>query len=148
MFQPNEANARLAEEAELARLIQRLPPGVISSPVPGGIASTPTLSEPERAVINVAAIGDNVIVAGSSGFVLEILELVLWNTAINTLNLVDTADVIPLQGPLTLFPANSGYMLPNQGDPHFVLRDGGSFALNLSAAAQVTGFVRFRVRAS
>lgn len=138
----NSANLQLESEADLARRVQRLPAGTL--PQPGSSAPAPVSKS--RLHINVSAAGDNTIIAGSPGNVIEIYELMLWNVALKTITLEDSADTNPLQGPLTSFPANTGYYLPDQGEPHFELKDGGSFVLDLGAATQVTGFVRYKMR--
>ena len=149
----NEHNATLDQAAVLARRVRRLAPGALPAPSagPGGTLTpapaTPTTPARTRIQINTSTAGDNTIVAGSPGQVIEIWELLLYNVAVQTLNLKDSEDTLPLQGPLTTFPATTGYFLPVQGEPHFELKPGGSFLLNLGAATQVTGFVRYSLRA-
>ncbi len=149
----NGANLTLDGLAELARGVKRLAAGSLAlSPLPdGSTAPAPApVSENRktRRSINVAAAGDNTIISGSPGTIIEIYELMLWNVTSQTLILKDSGDTDPLQGPLTSFPAITGYYLPDQGEPHFELKDGGSFLLNLGAATQVTGYVRYRLRSA
>lgn len=147
-YTPNPCNAALLAQAELARRVQRLSAGDVPDWAPPGIAAVvPTESEKMKVVIDTSVAGDNIIVAGSLGYIIRIFELRLWNVAAQTLTLVDSQDPIPLEGPLASYPALTGYYLPDQGsEPHYECKPGGNFVLNLGAATRVTGFVKFTVK--
>ena len=95
-----------------------------------------------HATINVASAGDNTIVAASPGKRIMVYEIFLWNVQQNTLLLRDGDR--PLTGPLTNFPAQSGLLLNYTGAPHLETSPGQPLILNLSAANQVSGYVRYR----
>ncbi len=138
----NAWNQVLDREAELARQVVRAP----KSSRPWSTTGGPTPigeSDYQNAVINTATAGDNVIIPGTQGAVIEIYQLFLWNVTQQNLQLCDGPDL--LAGPLANFPGQSGVFLPFVGEPHFILGAGNSFVLNLSAAAQVSGWVKYRI---
>lgn len=147
-YTPNSCNARLAVQAELARRVQRMSAGALPEWLPPGAETTiGTETEKMKVTIDTSVAGNNLIIAGSPGYVIRIFELRLWNVAAQTLTLVDSQDPIPLEGALDSYPALTGYYLPDQGsEPHYELQPGGDFLLNLAAATRVTGFVKFSVK--
>lgn len=141
-FQPVSMDARLMLEQEvtLARNAERLTKQLALAN-PGRATIDPT-----HQVIEASAVGNNIIVPGSSGFRIAIYQLSLYNSVGQTIQLLDGTAGAKLQGDLTNFPAGAGYYLPmaDQDNPHFVLGQGNSFILNLGAGA-VGGFVKYRM---
>jgi hypothetical protein len=134
-----------AVDAELARralknkkAIEAL--GLDTTYLPGGAQSiTLGLS---NAVINTNAAGTYTLISGSPGLHLHIYQLFIWSAGAQTIEFFE--DTTTLTGPLTSWPAATGLLLPNVGDPHFELAPGASFKFSISASAQFSGFVKYR----
>jgi len=103
-------------------------------PKPGDLTHQP---------FSVTAAGNNTVIAGNGGTQLEIFELMLWNVTAQTIRLLDGDS--DMTGPLTSFPSTSGYQLTDTGRPHFRLRAGKAFVINLSGGTELSGFVRYRM---
>jgi hypothetical protein len=144
----NDANIRLDQAAELARRVRRVPAGSLAPPGSPGAPPAPSGSGKSRLPIDIATAAVHIIIAGSPGSIIEIWELKLWNKVAQDITITDSNDVDPLDPQMEAFPASAGYYLPSQGEPHFELKDGGSFCITLSAATRVTGFVRYRMRSA
>ena len=110
------------------------------APAAGGAAAGEMLSQ----VIDIAALGDNIVIPGSGSFRIRIYELSVYNVAQKTVTFWD-GTTRKLHGPLPDFPAGSGYYLGDTDRPHFELTAGNSFIINLSVATQLSGFVRYRM---
>jgi hypothetical protein len=93
--------------------------------------------------IDIQAAGDNLIIPPSAGGKIRVVEISVYNTSEQTIIFKDGT-------------ASSFFKLPNfgvggwqrtgeKGDACFVLTAGNGFYINLSAAARVTGFVRYEV---
>jgi hypothetical protein len=93
--------------------------------------------------LSIASIGTHTLVAGASGKRIAVYELMLYNVASQDLELKDGSN--SLTGPLTSFPATSGMLLHNCGEPHFILSPGEDLNLTTSAADQVSGFLLYRM---
>jgi hypothetical protein len=99
--------------------------------------------------INCSSIGDNIIIPATAG-VKAVLEMFVWNVGAQNLLFSQGggANGIPLLA-LPSFPALTGLSLGFNGNfdmSHFDIDNNQSLILNLSAATQVTGFVRYRVK--
>lgn len=106
-------------------------------------ASSPANVSPyQHGVINVSAAGSAVLIAGVTGQVIEVIEILLYTDTSMDLELLDGAT--SLTGPLKSWPAKQGFFFPFTGEPHFRLSVGKSFILTTSAAGQVSGFIRYR----
>jgi hypothetical protein len=147
----NSWNAELEAEVELWRRARGRaaagpagPTVTTSEPEALPVPQDPALKSPAKnQPFNVGAAGDNVLIAGTPGYRIAVHQLTLWNTGQQHIRLLDRD--IDLQGPLTDFPANTGYMLPYQDEPHFVLIDGNPLVANLSAGSALTGFIKYRL---
>lgn len=93
--------------------------------------------------LSIASIGSHTLVSGASGKRVAVYELMLYNVAAQDLELLDGAN--SLTGPLSSFPATSGLLLQNVGEPHFILSPGSNLVLTTSAADQVSGFLLYRM---
>lgn len=139
---PNVYNAYLDAQAAQARtLTQSILRRTSTSTTPGGAWILPP-PEPFHRPFNVAVLGDNLIVAGSEGLKIDIHQIELWNTVLQTIRLLD--GTVDLLGPLVNFPAGAGLNLRWQDEPHFKLSYGQPFQINLTAG-QVTGFLKYRM---
>lgn len=97
-----------------------------------------------RVLISCAAIGDNTLIPAPSRD-LEILEIFIWNgVTAQTLALRDGLTVIWRQ---TATPIGGGFFAGFAGanQPHFLVSAGNPFVLVLAAAAQVDGFINYRL---
>jgi hypothetical protein len=98
-----------------------------------------------------STLGDNIVVPGAQGYRIAIHQLSMWNTAKQTVRLLDGAAGVDLMGALTDFPAGGGDFLPYQDEPHFVLQDGHAFVINIAAdtdgdaTGAVNGFLKYRM---
>jgi len=132
----NEFNRLLRKEEDRGRRALRVP--VTDQQL--------ALDQPlTHVAINTATIGDNTIIPGISGRLIDIYALLIWNVTSMNLELKDDTGYT-FTGPLNAFPAASGVMLPNVGEPWFTSRPGAGILLNLSAATQVSGFMLYRWR--
>jgi hypothetical protein len=101
--------------------------------------------------INAATAGDNIIIPALAG-VKQIFELVLWNSAAQTLTWQQGATASAqaiTQLRLTAFPALTGFTLGFNGSfdqPHWEIDNGQALVLNLSVGTLVDGFIRYRVQ--
>lgn len=97
--------------------------------------------------INCSAAGDNQLIPTLIGKKL-IYEIFIWNVAAQTLKLYQgssASGILLLQ--LTSFPALTGFVLGFNGNfaqPHWEIDPGQPLVLNLGAATQVDGFIRYR----
>ena len=132
-----EAAAREAARLRKKRAAALAGDGTPGAPLIGARA------EATHVRISVATAATHVLVAGVSSRRIAVYELMLWNVADNALELFDGTD--SLTGPLNSFPKQFGIYLPNVGEPHFKLAAGNSLQLTLSAAAQVSGYVLYRM---
>jgi hypothetical protein len=121
----------LEADAQLARLIRAAMAEAQPEPAP----------EPSVASFDVSAVGDNVLLAGAPGYRIALYELTLYNTVQQNLELRDASKALLA---LPNFPAQAGYQLAMQDEPHFVLGYGNSLIVNLGAG-RATGFVRYRM---
>ncbi|GEM_PF-2509438 len=148
---PNAWNDELSRELDLAnRAIRDVGTGTLvtntaapnaSSPMPA-----PTVNLVDTLItvsFDIAAAGDNAVVAGNAAGRISIYEFDLWNVAQQDITLKNGAQ--PLRGTLANFPAQTGYTLAYQGAYHFQLSPGQSFNINLGNGTRVTGFVRYRM---
>lgn len=96
-----------------------------------------------RQTIDVAAIGDTVIVAASATPNVQVCvyELLFYNDAAQELTwLSDAVDIIPTMD----FGGNAGFYAANTGNFHFCTLVGDGLVLNTSAGTQVSGYVLYR----
>lgn len=146
-YNPNEWNRHIEQLAELARRAERTQ-GADGLSTPAGGATLPAIpvqDELRHNVINTAVAGDNNIVPATPDAIIDVYELFIWNVMNQQLELKDGA-AKSLTGPITNFPGQSGIMLPQNDHPHFSTTKGNALVLNLSAAQQVSGYVRYKVR--
>lgn len=128
---PAQPQDELALDAELARRLRR----ALAEAAPE------TLPEPSVKAFDVSSPGDNVILAGAPGYRIAIYELTLYNTTQQNIEIRDGSNpLLSLPG----FPAQAGYQLGMQQQPHWVLGYGSSLIVNI-ASGRVTGFVRYRM---
>ncbi|HZT36617.1 MAG TPA: hypothetical protein VFA28_01875 [Bryobacteraceae bacterium] len=126
-------------------------PAIQQASLPNPIQRDPALDAPAKnQPFNVAAAGDNVLIAGVPGYRIAVHQLSLWNVVAQNVRLLDGLGGTDLQGPLTDFGAGNGYFLPYQAEPHFVLGDGHSLVANLAAGTAgtqgaITGFAKYRL---
>ncbi len=149
----NEWNAICEAEVELARRALRgqvlVTPGQPGAPAQGiGADQSDPMNQPAANIpFNVSAAGDNLILSGTQGYRIAVHQLSLYSTANQTVRLLD-GDT-DLMGPIVKMQAGSGYFLPYQDEPHFVLTDGRSFIINLAPGddpvGAVTGFAKYRM---
>jgi hypothetical protein len=140
-----QAEADLARRAIMGQVLVT-PSGAPVAPGQGmGDPSDPMLQPASNMPFNVAAAGVNLIIPGAQGSRIAIHQLSLFNTAQQTIRLLD-GDT-DLMGPLIDMAAGGGYFLPYQEEPHFVLTDGRSFNIDLAGApvGAVTGFAKYRM---
>jgi hypothetical protein len=93
-----------------------------------------------RAVINSAAGGDIVLVAGVAGQIIRCYKFLIYNTTALSLTFKD--GVTALSGPMAL-PALGQLLLPMDGEPWFQASAGANLVLNASAATLVAGTIWF-----
>ena len=105
--------------------------------------AAPAPAELIHAPINLSTSGTHDLVAAVSGMRIAVYELMLWNVTEQDLELFDGSD--SLMGPLNSFPAQFGILLHYVGEPHFRCQLGNALKLSLSAAAQVSGYVLYRM---
>lgn len=126
-------------------------PAIPQASLPNPMQRDPALDAPAKnQPFNVAAAGDNVLIAGVPGYRIAVHQLSLWNVVAQNVRLLDGAGGTDLQGPLTDFGAGNGYFLPYQAEPHFVLADGHALIANLAAGTAgtqgaITGFCKYRL---
>lgn len=101
--------------------------------------------------INVAALGDTVIIPAGQAGVKQIFEVVLWNVVPQTLIFQQgqTGNNPITQLRLTTFPALTGFSLGFNGSfdmPHWEIDNGQPLILNTDGGGQVDGFIRYRVQ--
>jgi len=97
-----------------------------------------------RAVINFNTLGDHAVIPSVPGKRIEVWQVFLYNVVAQNLEFRDNSDT--LTGPLTNFPATSGFSLPYTGAPHFLLQSGQALILRMSANSQVSGFVNYLLK--
>ncbi len=106
----------------------------------------PYLETLEKADINISAAGDNTIItAPDTGKYVVIDFIVLVTSANVTIQMKDGST--SYGGPLPLY-AGGAFALENAiNNEHGIitLSDNSAFVLNLSTAAQVGGFIRYRI---
>ena len=159
---PNQPRNRWNDEldAELD-LFRRIVGGNVATQTAangGQPAQDPAFSLPaNNQAINATAVGAlptcNIVVSGVAGFRIAIHQLDLYNAANQqTIRLLSGADLaaIDLRGALTDYPAQGGYGLAYQAEPHFVCEDGAPFSVNLTdtqanGGGPVTGFCKYRL---
>ena len=95
---------------------------------------------PQRVSISIAAATTTVVIAGTSGEVIHILGLFLYNG--NTAGNVTLRDSTPtvIDGVLQ-FPANFGFLWTRRDDPWVSLASGTGFEIVTSGAGQLSGHV-------
>lgn len=106
--------------------------------------ATPGNRELIRVLISAATIGDNTLIPAPSRD-LEILEIFIWNgVTAQDLALRDGRNVVWRQ---TATPIAGGFFAGYAGSfqPHFIVSAGNPFVLVLGAAAQVDGFINYRL---
>jgi hypothetical protein len=148
----NVWNAILDAEASAARRAVRnagLYAPIGTSAGPGGttapaVSSADTSTAELEQAFEAALAGDNVILPGFGSMRIKIVELSLYNSTANDIEIWDGA-AKKLHGTLTGFPAGAGFFLPGGSRPHFELTPGNSFVIKLANATQVSGFVRYRM---
>jgi len=92
------------------------------------------------AAINIAAAGDNIIIAAAAGKTIHITSLVLVVAAENDITLKTTTTTI--SGPMPFGGTDEPRgMVDNKGFFSMALPTGDGFIINLGAAQQVTGYV-------
>ncbi len=98
------------------------------------------------ASINIAASGNNTVITGVAGRVIEIFKLVLFAQAANTVILQDGAST-PINGSGFNLPAQGGFVYDGDLNP-LILSSGNDFVINLSASTNVSGWAYYRVSAA
>ncbi len=156
----NSYNAELEAEVDLWRSVvtaavgtppNATAPAIQQASLPNPVQRDPALDAPAKnQPFNVAAAGDNVLIAGVPGYRIAVHQLSLWNVVAQNVRLLDGLGGTDLQGPLTDFGAGNGYFLPYQAEPHFVLLDGHPLVANLAAGTAgtqgaITGFCKYRL---
>lgn len=152
----NQWNEILDAETDLARRAQRGQVVVTDANGQQTVVGTSSTDNPmQRPSKNVpfscAVAGDNIVVPGAQGYRIGIHQLSMWSTAKQTIRLLDGAAGVDLIGAFTDFPAGGGDFLPYQAEPHFILQDGHSFVINISAdsggdpTGAVNGFLKYRM---
>lgn len=102
---------------------------------------TPTTSKLSQIAISFSGSGANTIVAASGSKTTRIFRLLLVVAGATNVTLQDTAgSPVTFTGAIPLFPGGS-ITLGFEGDPHFVTASSTGFAVNSSAAVQVSGCV-------
>ncbi len=147
----NEWDAICEAEVELARRALRgqvvVTPGQPGAAGQGSDQSDPMNQPAANLPFNVSAAGDNLILAGAQGYRIAIHQLSMYSTANQTVRLLD-GDT-DLMGPIVKMQTGSGFFLPYQDEPHFVLTDGRPFIINLAPGddpvAALTGFMKYRM---
>ena len=91
--------------------------------------------------IDVAAAGDNTIIAGRSAERIAIYQLVLWAQAAVTVQLLDGGQSI--NGAGFNFAAQQGTVLDSDLNP-LMLGEGAAFTIVLGSAQRVTGWAQYR----
>jgi len=134
------AEQTIAKEIEAARDAARLRRRLAAEAAEAASANVP--APLTHVAINVSTAGNHTLVAGNSQTQIAVYELLLWNVTQQDLELLDGTD--SLTGPLNSFPAQFGILLPNVGEPRWLLRAGNSLVLSLGSAAQVSGYVLYR----
>lgn len=148
----NEWNALLDHEADLARRARRSGGvGGTGAPIvgPGGfvVGGTDPLDLPATPLsfdVTAAAPGTNILIPGTSGYRIAIYALDLQALDANTFQLLNGAK--NLRGLISL-AEGGGYMRQISGpkEPHWVLDDGASFAVTVSAAGRFAGDLQYRM---
>jgi hypothetical protein len=95
-----------------------------------------------RAVINSAAGGDILPVAAVAGQIIRVYKIWLVNTAATSITFKDGAGGTAVSGPAAL-AANGSLVFDFDGEPWYVTSLGNAFAINSSAATQVSGTMYF-----
>ncbi len=146
----NEWNGICEAEVDLCRRAVR--GQTVTTQTGGSTVTAPTadqsdpMSSPASNIpFNVSGAGANLVIPGTVGYRIAIHQLSLYNTVEQTVRLLD-GDT-DLMGPLTNMAVASGYFLPYQEEPHFVLTDGRPFQIHLAGlpAGAVTGFAKYRM---
>lgn len=99
--------------------------------------------ELRSAAVNVSSSGNNTIVAGISGVSIVVLQY--WLVAAGAVSVTwQTSGGTVKDGPMP-FAANGGYAPSFNAKGYYALPLGEGLVLNLSAAVQVGGFVRYLI---
>lgn len=93
-------------------------------------------------VLNLSTIGSHIIIPAVAGQAIEVFALFLWSVADQTWEFLDNTS--SLTGPIGSWPAQTGLLWPYTGEPYIETRTGGALTLSISAAAQVSGFLKYR----
>lgn len=102
----------------------------------------PATSEIQRAVIDVATLGDNTLVAAVAGKKIRVTSLFLVAAAANTLRFESGAGGAALTGQMVM-AANGVLSLPHNPAGWFETAAGALLNLELSAAASVDGALSY-----
>lgn len=93
--------------------------------------------------IDIAAVGDNLILPGAAGGRLAIREICIYNTVDQTVIFKDGPDtLLKLPG----FLANTGWSRPYNDHPCFILSSGNGLYINLAAGGNLTGFLQYEIQ--
>jgi hypothetical protein len=97
-----------------------------------------------RELVDAAAMGDNVLIAGVPDRSIHVFQLWLVVTDDVTIQFYEGARAA--DGPVAML-ASGSVVLDDTAEPWFVTDPGDDFILNLSAAVQVSGRAYYRLRA-
>ncbi len=110
--------------------------------------SAPPAPETLHRRILASSNGDNTLIQSPRGRI-AVHEIFLWNpTATVDIELFDgpsAADFSLSLVQLASFAIQAGFTLGFATDPHFIIREGNPFILNLSLLTTVTGFLKYRI---
>jgi hypothetical protein len=114
-------------------------------------ATTATREAPEETLhraIRASSNGDNTLIQAPRGRI-AIYKLALWNpSAIVNIQLWDGASssaFAKLLYELDSVPLAMGLTEGYSPDPHFIIREGNPFVLNLSQATTISGYLKYRI---
>lgn len=93
--------------------------------------------------INVTGPGTFTLVSGTPAAAVIVYVLFWFSETEQTLEFWDGAQ--SLTGPLTAWPAQQGALYPFTDEPYFECSQGNPFNVSLSAAGQLSGWLRFRM---
>lgn len=103
----------------------------------------PANAELSHALINLSSAGVTTLIGANPGQSIYVYAVFLWSEGAQTLEFLHGANT--LTGPLSGWPAAQGLLFPFVDEPYFKCDPGAPFVLSMSAAAQVSGFCKFRM---
>jgi hypothetical protein len=117
-----------------------LNPAVVSAQVS---PATPRIGQTIHQSVSFSASGENTLgPALTSGQTVRIMDLNLVFAGQVDATIKDSAGGTALTGAMTMSPGGS-IVKDNVGEPHFISASGGAIVMNLSAAVQVSGWLKY-----